>query len=101
MRERFDSGAEVLVTPVDRSLFRRVPGDIDSSRPRVLMLHHDYEWKGVARGLEAGGPRERPVAAPPPGRVRGQTPPPARRLPRGSFRPPPRPAGPDCPQLRH
>ncbi|OLC11865.1 MAG: hypothetical protein AUH29_18065 [Candidatus Rokubacteria bacterium 13_1_40CM_69_27] len=53
MRERFDSGAEVLVTPVDRSLFRRVPGDIDSPRPRVLMLHHDYEWKGVAGGLEA------------------------------------------------
>src|SRR3989442_9917331 len=67
MRERFDSGAEVLVTPVDRSLFRRVPGDIDSPRPRVLMLHHDYEWKGVAGGLEAGAPVKRRMPAPRPG----------------------------------
>jgi glycosyltransferase involved in cell wall biosynthesis len=51
MRERFDSDAEVLVTPVDRTLFRRVPVQVTTSRPRVLMLHHDYAWKGVADGL--------------------------------------------------
>lgn len=51
MRERFDSDAEVLVTPVDRALFRRVPVQVTTSRPRVLMLHHDYAWKGVADGL--------------------------------------------------
>jgi glycosyltransferase involved in cell wall biosynthesis len=53
MRERFDAEAEVLVTPVDRELFHRVPVDVTTSRPRVLMLHHEYAWKGVADGLAA------------------------------------------------
>ena len=53
MRERFDSDAEVLVTPVDRALFHRVPVQVTTSRPRVLMLHHEYAWKGVADGLAA------------------------------------------------
>jgi glycosyltransferase involved in cell wall biosynthesis len=53
MRERFGSGGEVLVTPVDRALFHRVPAPAATARPRVLMLHHDYAWKGVADGLQA------------------------------------------------
>jgi glycosyltransferase involved in cell wall biosynthesis len=53
MRERFGSEAEVLVTPVDRRLFRRVPVEVTTSRPRVLMLHHEYAWKGVEDGLAA------------------------------------------------
>jgi L-malate glycosyltransferase len=43
----------VLVTPVDRRLFRPVPVMVTTSRPRVLMLHHEYAWKGVADGLAA------------------------------------------------
>jgi len=53
MREKFGSPAEVLVTPVDAALFHRVPVEPEGPRPRVLMLHHDYAWKGVADGLEA------------------------------------------------
>jgi glycosyltransferase involved in cell wall biosynthesis len=53
MRERFDSDAEVLVTPVDRALFHRVDAPVTTSRPRVLMLHHEYAWKGVREGLAA------------------------------------------------
>jgi glycosyltransferase involved in cell wall biosynthesis len=53
MRERFDSDAEVLVTPVDPALFHRVVVEPPSSRPRVLMLHHEYAWKGVADGMAA------------------------------------------------
>ena len=53
MRERFDRDAEVLVTPVDQTLFHRVPVQVTSSRPRVLMLHHEYAWKGAADGLAA------------------------------------------------
>ena len=53
MRERFGAEAEVIVTPVDPALFRRVAVDVRTSRPRVLMLHHGYAWKGVADGLEA------------------------------------------------
>ena len=53
MRERFGSEAPVLVTPVDRELFHPVPVSVTTSGPRVLMLHHDYPWKGVADGLAA------------------------------------------------
>jgi glycosyltransferase involved in cell wall biosynthesis len=53
MRERFGSEAEVLVTPVDRALFHPVPVPVPTSRPRVLMLHHEYAWKGVEDGLAA------------------------------------------------
>jgi len=52
MRERFASEAEILVTPVDPVLFHAVPVTVTSSRPRVLMLHHDYAWKGTADGFE-------------------------------------------------
>jgi len=41
----------VLVTPVDRKLFHPVPVNVRTSRPRVLMLNHDYAWKGVTEGL--------------------------------------------------
>lgn len=53
MRERFASAAEVIVTPVERELFHRVDVTVVPPRPRVLMLHHEYAWKGVADGLEA------------------------------------------------
>jgi glycosyltransferase involved in cell wall biosynthesis len=53
MHEKFASEAEVLVTPVDRALFHPVAVRIAGPRPRVLMLHHEYAWKGVADGLEA------------------------------------------------
>jgi glycosyltransferase involved in cell wall biosynthesis len=55
LRERFGAEAEVLVTPVDPRLFHPVAGARPGGRPRVLMLHHDYPWKGVADGLEAVG----------------------------------------------
>lgn len=56
MRERFASDADVLVTPVDAALFHRAaPAEhpADGGALRVLMLHHDYAWKGVADGLAA------------------------------------------------
>jgi glycosyltransferase involved in cell wall biosynthesis len=53
MRERFGATSDVLVTPVDRALFHHVDAPATTSRPRVLMLHHEYAWKGVADGLEA------------------------------------------------
>jgi hypothetical protein len=54
MAERFDTPAAVVVTPVDGALFRPVPVE-DDGRLRVLMLFHEYPWKGVADGLEAFG----------------------------------------------
>jgi glycosyltransferase involved in cell wall biosynthesis len=53
MRDRFGAKADVLVTPVDRALFHPVEGARSGDALRVLMLHHDYAWKGVREGLEA------------------------------------------------
>lgn len=53
MSERFGAAAEVIVTPVDTALFHRVAVSVGTARPRVLMLHHEYAWKGVTDGLEA------------------------------------------------
>ncbi len=53
MKERFGQAAEVLVTPVDPALFHPAPPERDDGLLRVLMLHHDYDWKGVPEGLEA------------------------------------------------
>jgi glycosyltransferase involved in cell wall biosynthesis len=63
MRERFSSEAHVLVTPVDRALFHRVATAPGTPRPRVLMLHHQYAWKGVADGMEAVAQARRDGAA--------------------------------------
>jgi glycosyltransferase involved in cell wall biosynthesis len=52
MAERFDSDAALIATPVDPALFHPVPEARDGGM-RVLMLHHDYAWKGVADGVEA------------------------------------------------
>jgi glycosyltransferase involved in cell wall biosynthesis len=52
MVQRFSTTAEVIVTPVDPRLFHLTAGDGDDGRLRVLMLHHDYEWKGVGDGIE-------------------------------------------------
>jgi glycosyltransferase involved in cell wall biosynthesis len=53
MRDRFGTAAEILVTPVDRDLFHPVESARSDDALRVLMLHHDYPWKGVREGLEA------------------------------------------------
>ena len=53
MATRFDSEAPVIVTPVDSALFHPVPAEEPDGRLRVLMLHHEYEWKGVSDGIEA------------------------------------------------
>ena len=54
MAERFDTPAAVVVTPVEPGLFHPVPAEEDG-KLRVLMLFHEYPWKGVADGLEAFG----------------------------------------------
>jgi glycosyltransferase involved in cell wall biosynthesis len=52
LNEKHGIEADVLVTPVDREVFF-----CDSKKwnsiPRIAMLHHDYNWKGYAEGIEA------------------------------------------------
>ena len=74
MRERFGSAAEVLVTPVDRDLFHPVPGARSDDALRVLMLHHDYAWKGVREGLEAVARGQGAAPRSPAGGLRRQAP---------------------------
>ncbi|SVE51331.1 uncharacterized protein METZ01_LOCUS504185, partial [marine metagenome] len=49
--EKHKKNANVLVIPVDREVFF-----CDSKKwntiPRLAMLHHDYNWKGYAEGIE-------------------------------------------------
>jgi len=61
MREKFDSDAEVIVTPVEARLFHRVEADPGTSRPRALMLQHSHVRKGVGDGLEAAARVKRQV----------------------------------------
>ena len=53
MREKFGSDAEVVIPPVDLDLFRPVPVTTKTSRHRVLMMHSETPWKGVADAMEA------------------------------------------------
>ena len=50
--EKHQKNAEVLVVPVDREVFFCDAKQWNSIR-RVAMLHHDYNWKGYAEGIEA------------------------------------------------
>src|SRR5205823_2516192 len=83
VRDKFQCDAEVLVTPVDPALFRPVPVAVGTSRPRVLMLHHEYAWEGVAEGGAAARrvPRLRARGRDGAGRA-----PARRRRPRGEAR---------------
>mgnify|MGYP005623180101 FL=1 len=50
--EKHGKEADVLVIPVDREVFFCEKKKWNS-RPRIAMLHHDYDWKGYAEGIEA------------------------------------------------
>jgi len=54
MKSHYGQSADVLVTPVNREVFQ---GTTARNNPgaRVLMLHHDYDWKGFADGIAAFG----------------------------------------------
>lgn len=50
--KEYDQKAEFLINTVDRKLFypvsvKKIKGEI-----RILLLHHDYEWKGTREGVE-------------------------------------------------
>lgn len=52
MRKKFNSEAELLVTPVNfNQLYPARNGYNDSKK--ICMLHHFYSWKGVDDGIEA------------------------------------------------
>ena len=52
LKENHNQNAELLVTPVDHDVFFCDTKTWNLTR-RVCMLHHDYNWKGYADGIEA------------------------------------------------
>lgn len=52
LKEKFNVDSEVIVTPVDLGLFYPKRSGYSKDK-RILMLHHDFEWKGVKDGLIA------------------------------------------------
>jgi len=52
LRSDFGQGSTVLLNPIDRNLFFPVPVRRDSDIVRILLLDHDYVWKGTAEGVE-------------------------------------------------
>jgi glycosyltransferase involved in cell wall biosynthesis len=52
MRKKFNSDAELLVTPVDFSQFYPTRNAYNEKK-KICMLHHPYDWKGVRDGLRA------------------------------------------------
>jgi len=52
MREKFNSEAELLVTPVNLNQFYPTRNGYNDKK-RICMLHHFYSWKGVNDGIES------------------------------------------------
>lgn len=52
MKNHYEQSADVLVTPVNREVFQGETSR-NNAVPRVLMLHHDYDWKGFPDGITA------------------------------------------------
>ncbi len=52
LSEKYRQEADVLVTPVNDSIFYKTDKN-PSASIRVCMLHHDYDWKGYKDAIEA------------------------------------------------
>ena len=52
LHEQYRQEADVLITPVNDSIFFKTEKDNKAGR-RVCMLHHDYDWKGYKDAISA------------------------------------------------
>lgn len=52
METKFGGSVELLLNPIDRKQFSPTGRTIDKESIRLLLLHHDYEWKGTKEGVE-------------------------------------------------
>ncbi len=51
LKNNYDIEAKLLLNPVDLSQFHKLPREINDGTVRILVLHHNYEWKGTAEGV--------------------------------------------------
>ena len=54
-KEEYGQDAELLLNTVDRDLFHPVEARRDDSSIRILLLHHEFAWKGTKEGVETVG----------------------------------------------
>jgi len=52
MKEKFGKEAHLLLNPIDREQFKPLGRTFDKVSIRILLLDHDYEWKGTKEGVE-------------------------------------------------
>lgn len=50
-KTKYHSDALLLLNSVDREQFRNTPREKSKDEVRILILHHDYEWKGTKEGV--------------------------------------------------
>jgi len=48
----FGARPNLLLNPIDKNLFYPIKVERKDDSIRILMLHHDYKWKGVKEGIE-------------------------------------------------
>jgi glycosyltransferase involved in cell wall biosynthesis len=52
MKRKFNSAAELIVTPVDFNQFYPTSNKYNNNKT-ICMLHHTYDWKGISDGIQA------------------------------------------------
>ncbi|MBI1755471.1 glycosyltransferase family 4 protein [Candidatus Azambacteria bacterium] len=54
-KKEYGQDAELLLNTIDRNLFSPVKAKRTDSSIRILLLHHEYAWKGTKEGVEVVG----------------------------------------------
>jgi len=52
IEDEFGARPNLLLNPIDKNLFYPIKVERKNDSIRILMLHHDYKWKGVKEGIE-------------------------------------------------
>jgi len=52
IEKEYHGQAELLLNPIDREMFYQWPREKSTDEIRIMLLHHNYEWKGTREGAE-------------------------------------------------
>jgi glycosyltransferase involved in cell wall biosynthesis len=52
VEEEYRGEAELLLNPIDRKMFYPWEREKPKDEIRIMLLHHNYEWKGTREGVE-------------------------------------------------
>lgn len=51
-KNEFNQEAVLLINPIDTNLFHPLDNKRQGNDVRILLMHHDYEWKGTKEGVK-------------------------------------------------